>query len=97
MREKEELLIIDVDNTDFSSRARGDSCDVPPSWYSTSVDRKHSSHCAYTRGVTVSKSSMADRIVNCCAVDSIFSNRYSRQSVVILVPNLEKQKLTHGS
>ena len=36
-----------------------------------SVDRKHSSHWAYTRGVTVSKSSTAERIVNSCDIDSI--------------------------
>lgn len=67
---------VDADNedTDFLSNARAagaaDTSAVPEvNWMS--VDLKHSSHCAYTREVTVSRSSIADKMVNCSEIDRV--------------------------
>lgn len=72
-----EKVDAESEETDFLSSARGEDgaklSDVPrlEERCSRSVERKHSSHCAYTRGVTVSRSSTADRMVNCWEVDRI--------------------------
>lgn len=65
---------VDADNedTDFLSNARaagGADASTMPELNCTNVDLKHSSHCAYTRDVTVCRSSTADKMVNCSETD----------------------------
>ena len=53
---KEKLLLILL--MDFLRSSR-DGAGARCPWYASRVDRKHSSHCAYTREVTVWRSSIA--------------------------------------
>ena len=58
-----------VDETDFFSNVRGDggrTYESDEEWCSRSAERKNSSHWPYTRVATVSRSSMAERMVSCC-------------------------------
>lgn len=65
-----EKVDAESEETDFLSSARGeDGAKLSEDRRSRSVERKHSSHCAYTRGVTVSRSSTADKMVNCWEID----------------------------
>lgn len=63
------------DATDFLRTSWGEGWTVPVPLGEVDVerrvDRKHSSHWAKTRGVTVSRSSIADRMVNCSWMDRI--------------------------
>lgn len=68
-----EKVDAESDDTDFFSNARaafgGANASAVPRVYWLTVDRKHSSHCSNTREVTVSRSSIADKIVNCWEAD----------------------------
>lgn len=70
---------------DFFSTACGETVPLPM-LVERRVERKHSSHWAKTRGVIVSRSSIAERMVNCSWIVRMGDGSVCHVSISMLSP-----------